>query len=128
MRQPEDIEIGFNKFSALGVGAVVFSGDGFLFAQRQAIADMALKARMPTIFTQREYVEAGGLISYGDSLADNYRRSAFYVDKILRGAKPSDLPIQQPSNFITVISRKTAFALGLSLPEQLLVLADQVIE
>ena len=127
MGKPEDIENGFAKSSAEGVGAFLFSGDAFLFGQRQTIAAIALKFRLPTIFTRREYVEAGGLISYGDSLADLWRRSAFDVDKILRGAKPAELPIQQPNNFITIINRKTAAALGLSLPIQLLVLADEII-
>jgi putative tryptophan/tyrosine transport system substrate-binding protein len=127
MVKPEDIENGFAKSSAEGVGAFLFSGDAFLFTQRQTIATIALKLRLPTMYTRREYVEAGGLISYGDSLADLWRRSAFYVDKILRGAKPAELPVQQPNNFITVINRKTAAALGLSLPIQLLVLADEII-
>jgi putative ABC transport system substrate-binding protein len=128
MRKPEDIENGFAKLSADGVGAVIFSGDGFLFTQRGAIATAALRAHLPTIFSQREYVDAGGLMSYGDSLADLYKHAAFYVDKIFKGAKPAELPIQQPTNFVTIINRKTADALGLSLPMQLLVLADQVID
>ena len=128
MRTPQDIDIGFAKLKAEGVRAVVFTGDGFLFAQRKAIAAAALKARIATIFGQREYVEAGGLMSYGNSLADLYRRAAFYVDKIMNGAKPDELPVQQPTNFETVINRGSAEALGLSLPIQLLVLADQVIE
>ena len=128
MRRPEDIETGFAKLKEGGVDAVVFSGDGFLFAQRAAIGAAALRAQMPTIFGQREYVEAGGLISYGNSLADLYRRAAYYVDKIMNGEKPAELPVQQPTNFETVINRKSAAALGLSLPIQLLVLADQVIE
>ncbi len=128
MRKPEDIEVGFAKLKEGGVSAIIFSGDGFLFAQRKVIAATALKARLPTIFGQREYVEAGGLISYGNSLADLYRRAAFYVDKIMNGAKASELPIQQPTTFETVINRRSAEALGLSLPIQVLVLADEVIE
>jgi putative ABC transport system substrate-binding protein len=128
MRKPDDIETGFAELREQGAGAVVFTGDAFLFAQRKAIALAALKLRLPTIFGQREYAEAGGLISYGNSLADLYRRAAFYVDKIMQGAKPMDLPVQQPTNFETVVNRKSAEALGLSLPIQLLVLADQVID
>jgi putative tryptophan/tyrosine transport system substrate-binding protein len=128
MQKPEDIESGFAKLKEEGVGAVLFTGDGFLFAQRRIIASAALKVRLPTIFGQREYVDAGGLMSYGNALADLYRRAAFYVDRILHGARPRELPVQQPTNFETVINRKTAEALGLSLPIQLLVLADQVID
>ena len=78
--------------------------------------------------SQREYVEAGGLMSYGESLGDFYRRSTFYVDKLLKGAKPSELPIQQPTRFFTTLNRKTADALRINMPMQVLVLADEVIE
>jgi putative ABC transport system substrate-binding protein len=80
------------------------------------------------MFAQREYVEAGGFMSYGESLSDLYRRAAFYVDRIIKGAKPADLPIQQPMRFHTVINRKTADALALTIPLPLLVLSDEVIE
>jgi putative ABC transport system substrate-binding protein len=80
------------------------------------------------MFSQREYVEAGGLMSYGESLADLYRRAAFYVAKIFQGAKPTDLPIQQPTKLYVVINRKTADALGLTIPIELLVIADELIE
>jgi len=92
------------------------TGDPLFFLLRHRIAEMALKAQLPTMFSQREYVEAGGLMSYGESLADFYRRAAFYVDKIFEGAKPADLPIQQPTRFFLVINRKTADAIGLSIP------------
>jgi putative ABC transport system substrate-binding protein len=110
------------------IEVLVATPDAVLFSHRNQIAEMAIKLGLPTIFSQREYVEAGGLISYGDSLGDFYRRATFYVDKILKGAKPSELPIQQPTRFFTVLNRKTADALKINVPMQLLVLADEVIE
>jgi len=118
-------------FAALKEGradGIMISGDAILFSNRHEIADMALKLGLPTVCGQREYVEAGGLISYGESLGDFYRRSTFYVDKLLKGAKPSDLPVQQPTRFFTTLNRKTAAALRIDIPMQLLVLADEVIE
>jgi putative tryptophan/tyrosine transport system substrate-binding protein len=128
IRRPEDIARAFAMLTNEGVGGVLLTGDGLFFSQRQRIAEIALETRLPAIFAQREYVEAGGLMSYGESLADLYRRAAFYVAKILKGAKPADLPIQQPTKFFIVINRKTADALALTIPLQLLVLADEVIE
>jgi putative ABC transport system substrate-binding protein len=106
---------------------VIASGDAVLFSRRY-IAEMALNLGLPTVFSQREYVEAGCLISHGVALGDYYRRAAFYVDKLLKGAKPSELPVQQPTKFSTTLNRKTAERLGLDVPVQLLVMADEVIE
>jgi putative ABC transport system substrate-binding protein len=128
MRNPQDLTGAFAMLTNERVGAVLLSGDPLFLSQRQRIAEIALKTRLPAIFTQREYVEAGGLMSYGDSLADLYRRAAFYVDKILKGAKPADLPIQRPTKFHTAINRKTAEVLALTIPLQLLVLSDELIE
>jgi putative ABC transport system substrate-binding protein len=96
--------------------------------RRHQIADFAVKNRLPTIHALREYAEAGFLVSYGLNLPAAYRRAAAYVDKILRGAKPGDLPIEQPTKFELVINLKTAKALGLTIPPSLLLRADQVIE
>jgi putative ABC transport system substrate-binding protein len=128
LQNPQELSSAFAKLTNGRIEAVLFPGDAFFFSHREQIADIALKAHLPTMFAQREYVEAGGLISYGESLFDLYRRAAFYVDKILKGAKPADLPIQQPTKFYTVINRRTAEALALTIPLQLLVLSDELVE
>jgi ABC-type uncharacterized transport system substrate-binding protein len=96
--------------------------------QRRRLVELAAKSRLPAVYGSRESVDAGGLMSYGPDLADSFRRSATYVDKILKGAKPGDLPIEQPTKFDLVINLKTAKALGLTIPPALLQRADQVIE
>jgi ABC-type uncharacterized transport system substrate-binding protein len=95
---------------------------------RWRIAELALANRLPTMFPSREYVEAGGLMSYGENLADFFRRAASYVGKIFKGAKPGELPIEQPTRFNLAINRKTADALGVTIPPQLYIFADEVIE
>jgi putative tryptophan/tyrosine transport system substrate-binding protein len=91
-------------------------------------AQSAITARLPTIYVAREYVEAGGLMSYGANIPDLFKRAAELVDKILRGAKPGDIPVEQPTKFDLVVNLKTAKALGLSVPPSLLMRADEVIE
>ena len=127
-QNPQELESAFVKFTKDGVGAVMFVPDAFFFVQRERIAELALRHRLPCIFTQREYAAAGGLMSYGENLKDFYRRAATYVDKIFKGAKPADLPIQQPTKFELVINLKTAKALGLTIPQSLLVAADELID
>src|SRR5829696_4005944 len=97
-------------------------------ARQRRIAELAAAARLPAIYGYRDHVEAGGLISYGPKLEENYRRAATYVDKILKGARPSDLPIEQPTKIELVINLNTAKALGLDVPQSLLTRADEVIE
>jgi putative tryptophan/tyrosine transport system substrate-binding protein len=104
------------------------TGDPLVGAQRLRINTFALAAHLPTMFPQREYLEAGGLMSYGANFPDLSRRAADYVDKVLRGAKPADLPVEQPTKFELVINRITARALGLDIPPTLLAIADEVIE
>src|SRR5262249_54903525 len=96
--------------------------------QGRRIAELAQKARLPTAFGRRENVEAGGLFSYGASLKDQFRQAAFYVDRIVKGAKPGELPVEQPTRFELVINLKTARALGLTIPPAILPRADEVIE
>jgi ABC-type uncharacterized transport system substrate-binding protein len=102
--------------------------DGMFWGERRRIADFALRSRLPSMFGNTEHAEAGGLMSYAPSSFEPYRRAAYYVDKILKGAKPADLPVEQPTKFELVINLKTAKALGLTIPQSLLLRADQVIE
>jgi len=108
--------------------ALYIPPDALINTQRIRINTLALGARLPTMYGAREYVEGGGFMSYGPSFSDQFRRAADYVDKILRGAKPGDIPIEQPTKFDLVINLTTAKALGLTIPESLLLLADEVIE
>jgi putative tryptophan/tyrosine transport system substrate-binding protein len=109
-------------------GAVTVMGDPLFLSQQKRVASLALRTRLPSIFPRSENVEAGGLMSYGATLADMYRQAAVYVDKILKGAKPGDLPVEEPTRMYLVINQKTARALGLTIPSELLRRADQVIE
>ena len=108
--------------------ALYVAGDPLVVANRARINTLALIARLPTIYNSREYVELGGLMSYGPNFLDFYRRGAVFVDKILRGAKPADLPVEQPTKFYLVVNLTTAKALKLAIPESFLSLADEVIE
>jgi putative tryptophan/tyrosine transport system substrate-binding protein len=108
--------------------ALYTTGDPLVNAQRVRINTFALAARLPTMFSQREYLEAGGLMSYGPNFPDLNRRAADYVDKVLRGAKPADLPVEQPTKFDLAVNLITARALGVEIPPTLLARADEVIE
>jgi putative ABC transport system substrate-binding protein len=109
-------------------GAVIVAADAFFIQQGRQIADLARKHWMPSVFSFREQVEDAGLMSYGQHLADNFRRAATYVDKIFKGAKPADLPVEQSTTLELVINLRTAQALSLTIPPELLVLATEVIE
>ena len=97
-------------------------------ANQKRIADFALKSRLPSMYSSREVVDAGGLMSYGADIVDSYRRVAYYVDKILKGAKPADLPVEQPTKFELVFNLKTAKQIGVTIPQSLLYRADKVIK
>ena len=127
-RTGSDLETAFPAMARDHVQAVLVLGFGPYMAARQRIAELALKHRLPTFFSWREHVEAGGLMSYGPDISDLFRRAATYVDKIFRGAKPADLPVEQPTKFELVINLKTAKALGLTIPQSLLVRADELIQ
>jgi ABC-type uncharacterized transport system substrate-binding protein len=127
VRSPNDIDSGLSTAKQL-LDALIVVEDPLTFGQRKRIADFAASNKLPAIYGMREYVAVGGFMSYGTNNADLYRRAAGYVDKILKGAKPADLPVQQPTKFELVINLKTARALGLTVPPSLLALADEVIE
>jgi putative tryptophan/tyrosine transport system substrate-binding protein len=127
-RNLQEIENAFAAFAKERVPAVMVAGDAVFFGQRWRITQLALGNRLPTMFPSREYTVAGGLMSYGENLADFFRRAASYVDKIFKGAQPGELPIEQPTRFNLAINRKTADALGITIPPQLYIFADEVIE
>jgi putative ABC transport system substrate-binding protein len=126
-RGPGEIDSAFAAITAEPVGGVIVTSDTMLIDHRTRIADHAVRRRLPTVFGPSRFAEAGGLLAYGPSLSDDFRRAAVYVDRILRGAKPADLPVE-PTKFELVINMKTAKALGLTIPQTLLLRADQVIE
>ncbi len=129
VRRLDDLQRAFSAVTkGRAEGLILAWPNPVLFANRGQITSFAQKNRLPSMYPQREFVDAGGLMSYGPSLADLWRRAATYVDKILKGAKPADLPVQQPTRFELVINLKTAKALGLTIPPSVLVRVDQVIQ
>ena len=127
-RGPSDLEGAFAAVIRARSDALVVTGGPVQFNMRTQIAQLSLRHRLPSISSITEDVEAGGLMSYGASLSDQWRRAATYVDKILKGAKPADLPVEQPTKFELIINLKTAKALGITVPSTLLARADEVIE
>jgi putative tryptophan/tyrosine transport system substrate-binding protein len=127
-RTSEDFERAFSRLSTERVNGVVLLADSSLIEQSRRIAELAQATRLLTAFQRRENVDAGGLLSYGPSINDQFREAGIYVDRILKGAKPSELPVEQPTKFEFVINVRTARALGLEVPPQLLARADEVIE
>jgi len=128
IREPQDIERAFSSVAQARATAILTIADAFLWSQRGHIVALAARHRLPGMFPEEEFVEAGGLMAYGPHVPDNFRRAATYVDKILKGANPGDLPIQQPTKYKLVVNLKTAKALGLTIPPSLLGRADEVIQ
>ncbi len=127
-RSPADLDGAFGTLAKHGAQAVLIVGGTMLYANRGQLAERALKGRLRLMCDVKEHVEAGCLMSYAARLSDLFRRAATYVDRILKGAKPADLPVEQPTKFELVINLKTAKTLGLTIPKSLLIRADQVIE
>jgi len=127
-RGAEDFDRAFSQMTSARMDALTVLSTPVFSSERKRLVNLAAKNRLPTVFSFREYVEAGGLISYGPDLADLYRRSATYVDRILKGTKPSELPVEQPSKFELVIDLRTAKQLGLTIPQSVLARADEVIQ
>jgi len=128
VHKPEDIEPAFNAAMAEHADALSVGNDSVVIASRRQIAELAAKHRLPAIYATREFVDVGGLLSYAANYSDLYRRAAGYVDKIFRGAKPGELPVEQPTKFELVINLKAAKALGMTVPYSLLARADELVE
>ena len=127
-RTPSEIEAAFAAMRSQRAGGVLVLRDAVFRAQRGQIVALAAKSRLPAVYGLREEAEAGGLMAYGASVPQMFRRAATYVDKILKGAKPADLPVEQPTKFELVINLKTAKALGLKIPQTILLRADEIIQ
>jgi putative ABC transport system substrate-binding protein len=127
-RTPGEIDVAFTSIRQQNAGALIVSLEPFFYQQKNQIAELTAKHRLPAVAGDAIYAEAGVLISYGVNSVDQWRRAATYVDKIFKGAKPADLPIEQPTTFDLVINAKTAKSLGLAIPQSLLISANRLIE
>ncbi|MFI5375171.1 MAG: ABC transporter substrate-binding protein, partial [Candidatus Rokuibacteriota bacterium] len=127
-RGADDFDRAFSDMTRARAGALTVLPSNMFTNERRRLVDLAAKNRLPAVYTSREFVDAGGLMAYGANQPDLFRRAATYVDEILKGTKPGDLPVEQPTKFELVINLKTAKALGLTIPPALLQRADQVIE
>ncbi len=128
VRNPAELDRAFATIAASSARGLIVTADQLFFSHRAELVQFASNRRLPAIYFFRDFVNEGGLMAYGASLADSFRRGAIYVDRIFKGAKPADLPIEQPTKFELVINLKIAKALGLTIPQTLLLRADQVIE
>jgi len=127
-RNPDEFDRAFSDMTRARAGGLIVLPTPMFYRERKRLVDLAAKNRLPAVFPYREFVDAGGLMAYGPNLADLSRRAATYVDKILKGANPGDLPVEQPTKFELVINLKTAKALGLTIPQLLLGRANEVIQ
>jgi len=128
VRGPADFDRAFSDMTEARAGALTVLPNNMFLRERRRLVDLAAKNRLPAVYSGRAVVDSGGLMSYGPNIADNYRRAATYVDKILKGAKPADLPVEQPDKFQLIINLKTAKDLGLTIPQSVLARADEVIQ
>jgi putative tryptophan/tyrosine transport system substrate-binding protein len=128
VRDPGEIECGITAFARSTNGGLITTGSALTAFHRDLIIALAARHKLPAVYIERFFVTAGGLISYGPDFVDQFRRAAHYVDRILKGEKPADLPVQAPTKYELVINLKTAKALGLEVPPTLLARADEVIE
>jgi putative ABC transport system substrate-binding protein len=127
VRSPSEIETAFQAASKARVDAALVLAGAVFFSQRSRVAELAIKSRVPAVYQASEYVDAGGLMTYGVNITDLFRRAATYVDKILKGAKPADLPVEQPTKFEFIVNLKAAKQIGLTIPPNVLARADKVI-
>jgi putative ABC transport system substrate-binding protein len=127
LRQADDIDKAFTEMSKAHVDTVLVVSSPLVTLHSKQIAELALKHRLPGMYPTRQFAEEGGTVAYGPLIGDLYRRAATYVDKILKGAKPADLPVEQPTKFELVINLKTAKQIGLTIPQSVLYRADKVI-
>jgi putative ABC transport system substrate-binding protein len=128
IRDPSEITTAFKVAADAGVRALLIPASGILFSRASQIAELAAASRLPAIYELRPFVDAGGLVSYGADIEDIWRRAATYVDKILKGATPAELPIEQPTKFELVVNARAARALNLTVPPFILIRADHIIE
>jgi putative ABC transport system substrate-binding protein len=125
---PSDLDVAFSAITAGSPDALVLLNSPMFYTEHKHIVDLAAKSHLPAMYAAREFADAGGLMAYGANLPDVFRSAATYVDKILKGAKPTDLPVQQPTKFELVVNLTTAKALGLTIPASFLSLADELVE
>ena len=128
VRDTADIHTAIENFSRAPNGGLIFPTNAFTLLRRELIVDLAARHRLPAIYFNENFVRSGGLMSYGQVTRDQFRGAASYVDRIVKGAKPGDLPVQQPTRFVLTVNLKTAKALGLTVPQSLLARADEIIE
>jgi putative ABC transport system substrate-binding protein len=128
VREASELETAFAIITREHAGALSVISDGFMVTNRKLVSELAARNRLPAIYPSSVYVEAGGLMSYGASISATYHRAAYFVDRILKGARPADLPIEQPTKFELVVNIKSAKALGITIPQSIMLQATRVIE